>query len=173
MESEADPITGAADDDENYVLPRKLKVQDSVMIRSLGAKGVVLALPDQNDQVLIQSGVIKTRVPLDDLRLLDSKKAKPGGSATRTVKSSAAAANVKTELDLRGQASDEAIMALDGFLDSCVLWGIHEVTVIHGKGTGVLRKAVQQHLKRHPSVRSYRLGVYGEGESGVTIVELK
>ena len=173
METEADPVTEAADNDENYTLPRPLKVQDNVMIRSLGAKGVVLALPDQNDQVLIQSGIIKTRVPLSDLRLLSAKQAKPSGSATRTVKSSSATAKIKTELDLRGQASDEAIMALDGFLDSCVLWGIHEVTVIHGKGTGVLRRAVQQHLKRHPSVRSFRLGVYGEGEDGVTIVELK
>ena len=77
------------------------------------------------------------------------------------------------ELDLRGETVEEALMELDQFLDNCVMANQGQVTVIHGKGTGALRKAVQQHLKHHPSVKSFRLGVFGEGESGVTIVELK
>ncbi len=84
-----------------------------------------------------------------------------------------AQAKVVTELDLRGQMADEAIMNVDQFIDSALLSGIEQLTIIHGKGTGALRAAVQQHLKRHPSVKTYRLGVYGEGESGVTVVELK
>ena len=77
------------------------------------------------------------------------------------------------ELDLRGETASEALLDLDNFIDGALLSGIHMLTVIHGKGTGVLRKAVQEHLRRHPSVKSYRLGTFGEGENGVTIVELK
>ena len=77
------------------------------------------------------------------------------------------------ELDVRGQTSDEALMNVDQFIDSAVLAGINMLTIIHGKGTGALRAAVQQHLKRHPNVKSFRLGTFGEGEAGVTIVELK
>ena len=73
----------------------------------------------------------------------------------------------------RGETVEEALMELDQFLDNCVMANQSQVTIIHGKGTGALRKAVQQHLKHHPSVKSFRLGVFGEGESGVTIVELK
>ena len=82
-------------------------------------------------------------------------------------------APVQQEVDLRGMTVEEGIMELDNFIDSALLSGITLLTVIHGKGTGVLRKAVQERLKRHPSVKSYRLGNYGEGEAGVTIVELK
>ena len=77
------------------------------------------------------------------------------------------------EVDLRGMNAEEAILELDSFIDSAVLSNIHQITIIHGKGTGVLRNAVQQHLKRHKNVKSYRLGVFGEGETGVTIAELK
>ena len=77
------------------------------------------------------------------------------------------------ELDLRGETASEALLDLDNFIDGALLSGIQMLTVIHGKGTGVLRKAVQEHLRRHPSVKSYRLGTFGEGENGVTIVELK
>ena len=92
--------------------------------------------------------------------------------ATRNVRSKAATP-VKTEVDLRGKTVGEALMDLDQFLDSAVLMGVGMVSIIHGKGTGALRSAVQQHLKTHPSVKSFRLGVYGEGENGVTIAELK
>ena len=77
------------------------------------------------------------------------------------------------ELDLRGETASEALLDLDNFIDGALLSGIQMLTVIHGKGTGVRRKAVQKHLRRHPSVKSYRLGTFGEGENGVTIVELK
>ena len=80
---------------------------------------------------------------------------------------------VSTELDLRGQTTEEALLEVDRFIDNAVLTGVERVTIIHGKGTGALRAAIQQHLRRHPSVKEFRLGSYGEGETGVTIAELK
>ena len=77
------------------------------------------------------------------------------------------------EVDLRGQTTEEALMTLDQYIDHALLTGVHQITIIHGKGTGALRKAVQEHLRHHPSIGSFRLGVFGEGESGVTIAELK
>lgn len=171
MENDADPVKEKQKD--RYVLPRKLKVGDEVLIYDIDKQATVLEKEDSSGNVLVQAGIIKTRVPVGNLRLMEKKKIKkPVGSTTRTVRSRAEAP-VMRELDLRGQSAAEAIMDLDNFIDGALLSGINMLTVIHGKGTGVLRKAVHEHLRRHPSVKSYRLGVYGEGEAGVTIVELK
>lgn len=173
LEETADPIHRKEEQGE-YVLPRPLQVGDTVLIFDIDKKGTVMQLPDGNGQtVLVQAGIIQTRVPLSNLRLVQEKQAKaPRRTVTRHV-TGRAVAKVTTELDLRGQMAEEAIMNVDQFIDSALLSGIEQLTIIHGKGTGALRAAVQQHLKRHPSVRSYRLGTYGEGEAGVTIVELK
>ena len=173
LEETADPVHSRQDEGE-YVLPRPLKVGDTVLIYDIDKQGTVLQLPEGNGQnVLVQAGIIQTRVPLANLRLVQEKKAKaPRRTVTRNV-TGRAQAKVATELDLRGQMTEEAIMNVDRFIDAALLSGIEQLTIIHGKGTGALRAAVQQHLKRHPSVRSYRLGVFGEGEAGVTIVELK
>ena len=111
-------------------------------------------------------------MPISNLRLLKEKAVQFQGKTTRNVRSNAER-KVTTEVDLRGETVEEALMDLDIFIDNAVMSGIHQINIIHGKGTGALRKAVQQRLKNHPSVRTYRLGVYGEGESGVTIAELK
>ena len=173
LEETADPIHQKKDEGE-YVLPRPLKVGDTVLLFDIDKQGTVMQLPDGNGQnVLVQAGIIQTRVPMSNLRLVQAKPVKaPRRTVTRNV-TGRAQAKVTTELDLRGQMTDEAIMNVDQFIDSALLSGIEQLTIIHGKGTGALRTAVQQHLKSHPSVRNYRLGVYGEGESGVTIVELK
>ncbi|MGX8709185.1 endonuclease MutS2 [Caproiciproducens sp. R1] len=173
LEETADPIHGRKDEGP-YVLPRPLQVGDTVLLYDIDKQGTVLQLPEGNSQnVLVQAGIIQTRVPLSNLRLVQEKKGKEKRrTVTRNV-TGRAQAKVTTELDLRGQTTEEAIMNVDRFIDSALLSGIEQLTVIHGKGTGALRAAVQQHLKRHPSVRSYRLGVFGEGEAGVTIVELK
>ena len=166
MENTADPVKEKQGED--YRLPRALQAGDSVLIYDLDKKAVVLELPKDGDQVLVQAGIIKT-----NLRLLKQEKVqKPKGRGVRTVKTRASAP-AQQEVDLRGMTVEEGIMELDNFIDSALLSGITLLTVIHGKGTGVLRKAVQERLKRHPSVKSYRLGNYGEGEAGVTIVELK
>ena len=173
LEETADPVHSRQDEGE-YVLPRPLKVGDTVLIYDIDKQGTVLQLPEGNGQnVLVQAGIIQTRVPLANLRLVQEKKTKaPRRTVTRNV-TGRAQAKVTTELDLRGQMTEEAIMNVDRFIDAALLSGVEQLTIIHGKGTGALRAAVQQHLKRHPSVRSYRLGVFGEGEAGVTIVELK
>ena len=163
MENTADPVKEKQGED--YRLPRALQAGDSVLIYDLDKKAVVLEPADSSGNVLVQA--------VGNLRLLKQEKVqKPKGRGVRTVKTRASAP-VQQEVDLRGMTVEEGIMELDNFIDSALLSGITLLTVIHGKGTGVLRKAVQERLKRHPSVKSYRLGNYGEGEAGVTIVELK
>ena len=129
----------------------------------------------------MQAGIIKTKVPVSDLRLVDKKRRRQlermerksqSGGVTKTL-SDKSTRSASSELDLRGQTIEEGIMMLDQYIDSCLLMGIKTITIIHGKGTGALRNAVQQHLKNHKAVRAFRLGVYGEGEDGVTIAELK
>lgn len=170
MENNADPVEKAKEN--NYKLPRALKKGDNVLIFDIDKKAVVLEEP-KGDTVLVQAGIIKTKVTLDNLRLLeDKKKPQVQRSTKRTVKSNATVKAV-TEIDLRGMTAMEAIMELDRQLDSATLSGMHQVTIIHGKGTGVLRKEVHNYLKRCKYVKTYRLGVFGEGEAGVTIAELK
>ena len=168
------PIVALAQE-EDYVLPRDLVVGDTVVIADLGTTATVTALPDKKGLVEVTSGIMKSRTPLSNLRLVEgAKKDKSSGtrSAKRSVPSKSDLA-VKMEIDLRGMASDEAITDLDFFIDRQLRMGIEEFTVIHGKGTGVLRKAVSRYLAKNPHVREYRLGTFGEGEDGVTIVKLK
>ena len=170
MEQAADPVREKQDG--GYSLPRPLQAGDSVLIVDIDKKGTVLT--PGNESVLVQAGIIKTRVPVSNLKLLEDRKSPaPAPKGRLVVKPDASARSASMELDLRGQNAEEAIMELDRFIDQAVLAGVHTLTVIHGKGTGVLRGAVHQHLKRHKMVSRFRLGVYGEGEAGVTIVELK
>lgn len=162
------------DDGEDYVLPRPLKVGDRVRVVSLGTEAEVVSINGNNIEV--QAGILKTKVKLDELRLLGEKsKKKPEQNKKRTVRNAidSTPKSAQTSVDLRGMDREEALMTLDRFIDSILRSGLNEFTIIHGKGTGVLRKAVQSHLKNHPNIRSYRLGVFGEGEDGVTIAELK
>ncbi len=171
MYDKADPVDKRRN--ENYTLPRALKRGDTVYVVSLDKKGVVVSDPD-SEKLFVQLGIMKTKVNLSDVRLVDEEKISVtmGGVTTKGV-TSRATRKVSTELDIRGQASDEGVYMLDAFIDDCVVSGLKVVTVIHGKGTGILRKAVHERLRRHKNVKTYRLGKYGEGEDGVTIVELK
>lgn len=156
-----------------YQLPRPLKSGDTVLIFDIDKKGTVLSSVDGSGNVMVQAGIMKVRVPIGNLRLIENeKKVQYKGKTTRNV-TSRAERTVTTEIDLRGKMVEEALMDLDAFIDHAVLSGVNIINIIHGKGTGALRKAVQQHLKTHQSIRSYRLGVYGEGEDGVTIAEIK
>jgi DNA mismatch repair protein MutS2 len=156
--------------DYDYKLPREPKVGDAVIIKGIG-EGEILEI--KNDKILVKSGLLKTRVKLSDIVLTDKKKKeiKPQRNLYRTT--SRADADVKTELDMRGQTIDEAIGNLQLFIDKCVLNGMNEIRIIHGKGTGALRAAVTEELKHHPNIAEFRLGKYGEGEDGVTIAKLK
>lgn len=157
----------------NYKLPRKLKVGDEVQIVDIDKKGTVISLPDNNSNVLVQTGILKTRVKLQNLRLIENQQQiKVNGIITKNVVSNKER-TVARELDLRGKQVEEALLEIDMFIDNCIMGGINLINIIHGKGTGVLRSAVHKHLKNNKAVKSFRLGVYGEGESGVTIAQLK
>ncbi len=168
LEAVSDPVRKRNND--GYVLPRPLTVGDSVLVFDIDKKATVLEEP-KDGQVLIQAGIIKTRVELSNLRLLSGKEKEK--KPERAVIRSLSAEDISTSLDLRGKNVEEGLMEVDSFLDRVSRMNLGQVTIIHGKGTGVLRTAVQQHLKQCPQVKSFRLGTYGEGESGVTIVELK
>ena len=152
--------------------PKSLKVGDRVEIVSLGTKGNVLEKPDGKGEVLVQAGIMKMKVHISGLLLCEGQpSAQP--KVTVNAKTGAGTKTISLSCDVRGMALDEAIAQADLYLDDAVLAGYHEVTIVHGKGTGILRSGIQQHLKKHQYVKSYRLGVYGEGEDGVTVVTLK
>lgn len=158
-------------DDDDYVLPRPLKTGDNVFVKTLGTEAEVVSL-DKNGNAEVKAGVMKMKVKASELRLLTPKKKPKKQSLYRSVKEKTLPSG-KSSVDLRGESVEEAIADLDMFIDGVLRSGLNELTIIHGKGTGTLRRAIQQHLKDHPNIKSYRTGVYGEGEEGVTIAELK
>ena len=157
--------------DYDYKLRRNPVPGDRIVIKGIG-EGDVLEF--KNNNVFVKSGLLKTRVKLSDIMILDKPKKKPVKTQHNVYRTSSRAdADVKTEIDMRGETVDEALSELGLFIDRCVLNNIEEIRIIHGKGTGALRSAVTDYLKTHPNVSEYRLGRYGEGENGVTIAKLK
>ena len=169
LEDTADPIKESEQGD--YKLPRELKVGDNVLIFDIDKKAVVLEKPEKGT-VLVQAGIIKTRVKLNNLRLLSEDKVSVPRRRERTVTKDISSV-LNNEIDVRGQTADEAVLSVDQAIDSCVLSNVNTLRIIHGKGTGVLRSEIQKYLRHHRAVKNFRLGTFGEGESGVTIVELK
>lgn len=161
---------------DNYVLPRALRKGDTVTLVDIGKQAVVLSVPDASGNLEVQVGIIRTRTKVKNLRLCEPEttfidkenKKVPTGSYKKQVKIEG-----KTEIDLRGRTGDEAWMAVDKFLDDAILSGFHTVHLIHGKGTGALKKALWEYLRTDKRIKSYRIGQYGEGDGGVTVVELK
>ena len=155
--------------DYDYKLPRNPVAGDRVVIKGIGEGEVV---EFKNNNVFVKSGLLKTRVKLSDIMIIDKPKKKPVKTQHNLYRTSSRAdKDVKTEIDMRGETVDEAIGELGLFIDRCVLNNIEEIRIIHGKGTGVLRTAVGDYLKTHPNVAEYSR--YGEGENGVTIAKLK
>ena len=144
-----------------------IRAGDEVKVLSYGQKGEVLELSGENEAV-VQMGIIKMKLPIEDLEKTKKKKEKPTKMVTRQNRQT-----IKTELDLRGYRYEEAVGALDQYIDQAVLSNYEQVYIIHGKGTGALQKAVQNHLKKHKSVKSFRGGMPSEGGFGVTVAELK
>ena len=151
--------------------PKSLKVGDLVDIVHLNTRGTVLSVPDERGEVQLQAGIMKLRANISQLRLVQESAPKKQKS-TVMVRSDAASRTVRMECDVRGMALGEALIEVEKYLDQAVMAGMNEVAIVHGKGTGTLRQGIQQHLKKYPHVKSFRLGQYGEGESGVTIVTL-
>ncbi|MCI6377289.1 MAG: endonuclease MutS2 [Clostridiales bacterium] len=154
----------------NFTPPKSVRPGDSVEIVHLGTRGTVLAPADRNGEVQLQAGILKMKAHISQLRLVEAEK--PAQSRVLNKTSSARPA-VPMEVDVRGMNLEEALNAVDTYLADATLAGLNEVSVIHGKGTGVLRAGIQRHLKTHMNVKKYRDGMYGEGEQGVTIVTLK
>ncbi|MBQ7411961.1 MAG: endonuclease MutS2 [Clostridia bacterium] len=159
--------------DENYVLPRPLKKGDLVILRNIGTEAVLLDDPDKNGNVLVKSGIAQTKTNIKNLVLVTEKKKveKKSGSAKRTVTISSSAFSVS--LDVRGKNVEEAWIDVDKYLDDALFHGIKSVTIVHGKGTGLLRKGLWEFFRKDKRIKKYRNGEYGEGDFGVTVVELK
>lgn len=171
LEDTADPVVNNSADNK---LNRPPKVGEEVKIIDIDRRGTVLEVDEKSKNALVLAGIIKLRVSFDNLAAV-TEKPKPQIPRTRNVNHgiSAATRRAALEIDLRGVVSDEAVMELDRFIDDAIISKVHSVSIIHGKGTGVLRKAVADYLRHNRSVASFRLGTFGEGESGVTIAELK
>ncbi len=157
----------------NHKVPKKLRIGDSVKVLSMNLKGTVHTLPNDKGDLYVQMGILRSLVNIRDLVLLEepspfsNKKKSTGTGKIKMSKS----ASVSTEINLIGKTTDEAIALLDKYLDDAYLAHMPSVRIVHGKGTGALRKAVHGHLKRLKYVKSFRLGEFGEGDSGVTIAE--
>jgi DNA mismatch repair protein MutS2 len=170
------PIVSQVDPDEPYELPRQLQVGDEVLVVDMGKTATVTALADKKGEIEVTAGIIKLRTPLSNLRLQEKKQAPQKASRAMPKKTESefhVAGGQRNECDLRGMNVEEGILELERHIDRCMRQGLDELTVIHGKGTGVLRKGIQDFLRKNKYVKSYRLGTYGEGESGVTVVTLK
>lgn len=151
--------------------PKTVKAGDQVKILTLGVEGTVLAPPDEKGEVRLQAGMMKFTAELSQLRLIRQAPAKE--KTTVKAKTGMMTRTVKSECDVRGMNLEEALDAVSLYLDEAVLAGLNEVYVIHGKGTGILRAGIQQDLRKNKHVKSFRRGMYGEGEDGVTVVTLK
>ncbi len=176
INSAVNPVFDSIDDDDDYVLPRELEIGDTVFCRTIGKNATVTALKDKKGTVEIAAGMLKMRVKEDALRLIDKPKEKAPKktvSTGRVLGESKSSMQVNNRCDLRGLMVDEAVLVLDRFLDDLLRSGLTECTIIHGKGTGALRAGVTQFLKADPRIKTFRLGTFGEGENGVTIVTIK
>ncbi len=168
------PVTDGGNED--YELPRPLKKGDTVLIVNLNQQGMLTADPDKNGNVTVQSGFLNVRSNIKNLRLVEEATQVTTADKKRIAASKYQATLNKSfspTLDLRGQYGDDAWFITDKYLDEAVMANIKTVTLIHGKGTGALRDALKKHLKGDRRVKSFRAGIYGEGDGGVTVVELK
>ena len=152
--------------------PKKLLLGQAVEVTSMGQRGSVLTLPDKNGNLTVQVGILKINVHMSALRLAEEKKEKAKKGAGLKI-STGKSMSVKSELDLRGYMVDEALIELDKYLDDATLSGLDTVRIIHGKGTGALRSAIWEFLRRHHHAKSFRQGAFGEGDLGVTVIEIK
>ncbi len=155
--------------------PNQIRLGDSVKIVSMGLKGSVSSLPDKNGRLFVQCGIIRSQVSLSDLVLLEEetvKTEKMQRSSSGKLKMSKSY-SVSTEINLLGRTVDEALSELDKYLDDAYLAHLPSVRIVHGKGTGALRKAVHGYLRKNRVIKSFRLGEFGEGDAGVTIAEFK
>ena len=171
MENTADPIKEKKN--EKYTPPRPFKVGDSVLIFDIDKDAEILSINEKDGTAYVQAGIIKTKVKLSNLRLNKEKPKVTVQTSRKRNMPSKMDMNPTTEVDVRGETAMEAIMDVDAAIDNAVLMNINQLTIIHGKGTGVLRAEIQKYLRTHKNIKSFRLGNFGEGDAGVTICEIK
>lgn len=173
-ESKFNPVDEKVD--KEYVLPRPLRVGDEVYIVNIGKNGFVVDNPDKNGNLTVQAGIIKTKTNIKNLKLVENSPSfidKSGKKAKTSEYKATISRACKDEIDLRGMMGEEAWLKVDKYLDDVILAGLHTVRLIHGKGTGALKKALWERLRHDSRIKSFRIGQYGEGDGGVTVVELK
>ena len=165
----------SASPEKGQLTAADIHIGDAVKVISLGLKGTVSTLPDAKGFLFVTLGIMRTKVKIDDLILLDEEEiTAPNMKKTGSGRiSMAKSLSVSPEINLLGKTVDEAVAELDKYLDDAALAHLEKVRIVHGKGTGALRKGVQQYLKRNKHVKSFRLGEFGEGDAGVTIAELR
>ena len=149
----------------------KLNVGMTVFVHNFMTDGIILSLPNKDNQVQVQIGSMKTFVPVSNLSI--SKNQSTTNNKKAGISKISKSKNISSEINVIGQTVEEAIFVIDKYLDDCSLAKLETVRIVHGKGTGKLREGIQKFLKTNPHVKSFRLGTYGEGEMGVTVVELK
>ena len=160
-------------DDDDYELPRELKKGDTVQHRNLGTRGVLLDDPEKNGFANVRMGSVKMRVAVGDLRLIEEAESDATAAEKRQSRLKAAVTkSFKLECDVRGMTGEEAWFVVDKYIDEAIIAGVHQATIIHGKGTGALRAALWNRLKSDQRVKNFRAGQYGEGDYGVTVVEI-
>lgn len=155
--------------------PSDFRIGDTVHVYSMNLKGTISSLPNAKGMVMVQMGILRSQLPISDLEILPdeavtvkkSSKSSSGGSKMSK------AASISPEINLLGMTVDEAVAVLDKYLDDAYLTHLQQVRVVHGKGTGALRQGIHQYLRRLKYVKNFRLGEFGEGDAGVTIVEFK
>lgn len=174
-DTHVNPITRA--DIKDYVLPRPLVKGDEVLIVNINKEGVLASDPDKDGNVTVQAGIINTKTNIKNLMLIDKERVTITDKNQKRVTPSSYKESVTrtftNEIDIRGQNGEDACFMLDKYLDNAKIANIGTVSIIHGKGTGALKNAVWKYLKHDTRIKHYRLGQYGEGDLGVTVVEIK
>jgi DNA mismatch repair protein MutS2 len=163
-------VSSKEEGDDEYTLPRPLVVGDRVFVTKARKEGVVEKI--QGSEATVSLGNLRMKAPVSSLRLITElkkgKKEKQKGSVTSSPRS-----HTSNSVDVRGLITDDAWFVVDKYLDDVVMVGYDSVTIIHGKGTGALKAGLWRYFKKDPRIKSYRLGLYGEGDGGVTILEMK
>ena len=171
LEDAADPVITKTVSGEAVT---NIQKGDIVVVASISRDATVIEVNENKKQAFVMSGSIKMWVSFEDLRKkIGSQSTEIKKTRKVTGMQSRATREVSGEIDIRGMASDEAILELDRYIDNALISGLETIRIIHGKGTGVLRKSVQAHLRSHRAIKAFRLGTFGEGENGVTIADLK
>jgi len=163
-----DLLETTSNNSKNIIDISKLKLGMDIFIPSLNKNAVILSMPDENNNINVQAGVMKFKINIADIKLVNENK-----NSNKISYNNSSTMKISTEINFIGYTVDETLPILDKYLDNAHLAKLSTIRIVHGKGTGALKKGIHAFLKTHPHVKSFRLGTFGEGEAGVTVVEIK